>query len=66
MEVAAAAAPAPDPQPAAPRELCAGSSFLARAVCLQRECRKPGMQQHPQCVQMRELQRSLHNPDGGG
>lgn len=68
-EPVAAPAPepvAPPPPPAPPRELCAGTSFLARASCLQSECSQPGLRDHPQCVRMRELQQSLRNPDSGG
>lgn len=67
-------APQPDPEPApqaapAPEpagSLCAGVGVIARAVCLQNECRKPALAQHPQCVHMRELQQSLQQSAGGG
>jgi len=65
----AAAAP-PEPvasapaRPAPPRELCADTRFLNRAVCLQNECSKPGLRQHPQCVQMREQQDALRRGAG--
>ena len=49
-----------------PVVLCQGSRFLAHAMCMQNECSKPGLRQHPQCQRMRELQDSLHQPDQGG
>lgn len=65
--VAPPPAPAPAPRPAAATEtvaLCADSRFIAHSVCLQRECARPGMRQHPQCARMREQQQALH--DGSG
>lgn len=61
--------PKPAPPPAAPSQsagLCADSRFLAHALCLQRECSKAALQQHPQCVRMREQQRALQQGSGGG
>lgn len=57
---------APPPPPTPPRELCAGTTFLARAACLQSECSQPGLFNHPQCIRMRELQEALRHPDSGG
>ena len=62
-------APAPTPvaaRPAAPRELCAGTQFLARGLCLQTECNKPSQQKHPQCAQLREQQEAMRQGTGGG
>ncbi len=61
VESPVAAAPA---QP--PATLCAGTRFVAHALCLQRECDKPGRQQHPQCVRMREQQKALQQGSGDG
>ena len=59
--------PAPPPAPASPPAgLCADSRFLAHALCLQRECGKPALQQHPQCVRMREQQRAIQQGSGDG
>jgi hypothetical protein len=59
--VAAASRPAPRPET---RALCADSSFLAHAVCLQTECARTGMRQHPQCQRMREQQQALREGSG--
>ena len=47
---AAAAAPA---EAASPSQACGERVFLARALCLQRECAKPRFREHAHCVQMR-------------
>ena len=67
----AAAAPAalpprsaPAPFPVAATMLCADARFLAHAVCLQNECSKPALRQHPQCVRMREQQEALRRGSG--
>lgn len=71
-----AAAPLPEPPPAAaptpvapppptPAQACAGRQFLARSLCLQQECSKPGMGRHAVCVQMRERERALQQGSGG-
>lgn len=61
------APPPPAPAPAAPPSpapgLCAGSQFIAHAICLQAECNKPDQRQHPQCVRMRERQEALRAPN---
>ncbi|MFT4195404.1 MAG: hypothetical protein QM614_12240, partial [Ottowia sp.] len=58
-------APAPGPAPpAAPAALCADSQLFAHSVCLQRECGRSGMRQHPQCVRMREQQQALREGSG--
>jgi len=42
---------------AAPRELCANHRFLAKVFCVKRECDgNPQLHNHPQCVQMREME----------
>lgn len=61
-----ASATAIAPAPAAPATLCEDSRFFAHAVCLQNECSKPAMQQHPQCLRLHELQDSLRKPSQGG
>lgn len=71
-----AAAPLPEPPPVAaptpvapppptPAQACAGRQFLARSLCLQQECSKPGMGRHAVCVQMRERERALQQGSGG-
>lgn len=71
-----AAAPLPEPPPVAaptpvapppptPAQACAGRQFLARSICLQQECSKPGMGRHAVCVQMRERERALQQGSGG-
>ena len=59
-----APAPAPASAPAPVAALCADSSLFAHALCLQRECSRPGMRQHPQCVRMREQQQALREGSG--
>ena len=58
--------PASAPAPAAPGALCGDARFLAHAICLQNECSKPALRQHPQCVRMREQQEALRRGSGGG
>ena len=48
----------PKPRPAPPRlpspqEACADASFLARPMCVHRECQKPAQANHPICVENR-------------
>jgi hypothetical protein len=38
-----------------PAELCGDRSFLARSVCLARQCNTPALFDHPDCVRIREL-----------
>jgi len=65
---ASAPAPAPPPasRPAAQTALCQGEVFIALAVCLQRECSRPGMSANPQCVRMREQQQGMRQSSGDG
>ena len=67
----APAPPPPPPTPAsrpaapvAPATLCSDSQLFAHSVCLQRECSRPGMRQHPQCMRMREQQQVLREGRG--
>ncbi|MDF1484457.1 serine/threonine-protein kinase [Ramlibacter sp. H39-3-26] len=39
--------------PAAPAPLCASEGFFTRSLCVYRECEKPALAQHPQCVELR-------------
>ena len=62
---------APAPRPPAPAvvaapsgALCAERRFIGYAMCLQAECTKPGMRQHPQCVRMREQQDAVRVGSG--
>lgn len=63
-------AEAPPPRPPAPAAaapsgvLCADRRFIGHAVCLQSECNKPGMRQHPQCARMREQQDAVRSGSG--
>lgn len=57
---------APTLEPAQANTLCPGVGVFARARCLQTECSKPELAQHPDCVRMRELQESLQQSAGGG
>ncbi|MFD1709108.1 zinc ribbon domain-containing protein [Ottowia flava] len=73
VEVGPSAAPtapvAPGPAPAAPTApapLCADRAFISRAICLQSECNKPALRQHPSCIRMREQQDALKHASGGG
>ena len=59
-------APPSPAAPAAPGTLCGDRAFIARAVCLQSECSKPALRQHPNCVRMREQQEVLRQGSGGG
>lgn len=61
----AAPAPAQTP-PAGPARLCAGEGVFARSLCLQNECRKPQLAQHPDCIHLRGLQEALRESSGGG
>lgn len=63
------ARPVPTPTPATyaparPTTLCADRQFISHAICLQAECDKPGMRQHPQCQRMREQQQTLRERSG--
>jgi hypothetical protein len=66
--VVATSAPPPPSIASAPsaNALCADRAFIARAVCLESECAKPALRQHPQCVRMREQQETLRHGSGGG
>lgn len=37
-----------------PREACGDRVFIALALCMKRQCNKPELAGHPQCVQMRQ------------
>ena len=63
----------PKPRPAPPRipgpqEACADASFLARPLCIHRECQKPALAGHSICVENRrryeaEEQRNRQSPN---
>jgi hypothetical protein len=56
--------PAP-PVPAAlqaPSERCSGRVLLALWLCVERECGRPELQSHPECVKLREEQEKRANP----
>lgn len=59
--------PAP-PRVPSPQEACADASFLARPMCVHRECQKPAHVNHPICVENRrryeaEEQRNRQSPN---
>jgi len=39
-----------------PAEICSGRNFIARAICVSRQCQAPGSHVHPECVQARKLE----------
>lgn len=56
---------APSPSPSvAQSALCADRQFIAHSICLQAECSKPALHQHPQCVRMREQQEGMQRGSG--
>jgi hypothetical protein len=52
----AASAPLPAQANAAtgPRARCGERNFLSMLICVKRECEAPALQNHPECVKMRE------------
>jgi len=50
----AAAVPGSTETELIPSELCGDKSFLARSLCLARQCNTPAMFDHPDCVRIRE------------
>lgn len=67
--VVVASAPAPKPAAASappplagPNERCGGRVVLALWLCIERECRRPELQQHPECVKWRADQAEKANP----
>lgn len=47
------------PAPARPIELCPDANVFSRPMCIHNECQKPGMTNHPACVEQRQqLQRN--------
>jgi serine/threonine protein kinase len=48
-----AAAPA---KPASPRQTCGSRVFVALYRCMQRQCERPDLTQHPECVEWRRLE----------
>jgi hypothetical protein len=35
--------------------MCAGRNFIARAICVHRQCQAAGSRLHPECVEARRL-----------
>jgi len=58
----AASAPPPrrtqtsDPGSRGPAEVCAGRNFIARAICVSRQCQTAGLRLHPECVEARRIE----------
>lgn len=50
---ATAAAPSASRSPA---DMCAGGNFIWRAICVSRQCKTPGWQAHPECVDARRIE----------
>jgi hypothetical protein len=62
-------APQPAPKPAdgparvtGPNERCGSRVLLAQWICIERECAKPELRQHPECVKWRADQAEKANP----
>ncbi|WP_425260757.1 serine/threonine protein kinase [Rubrivivax sp. RP6-9] len=68
VPAAAAPASAPADKPAAPpvlvgpTERCGSRILLALWNCIERECKKPELRQHPECVKWRAEQEQKANP----
>ncbi|GAB4036962.1 MAG: hypothetical protein Fur0014_04190 [Rubrivivax sp.] len=45
----AAVAPAPPPLSDDPSAICGKRVLVAQLICMERECRKPELRQHPAC-----------------
>ena len=39
-----------------PAEVCAGRNFIARAICISRQCQAAGSRLHPECVEARRIE----------
>ena len=39
-----------------PAEVCAGRNFIARAICISRQCQAAGSRMHPECVEARRIE----------
>jgi hypothetical protein len=39
-----------------PGEACAGRNFIARAICIHRQCQAAGSRLHPECVEARRIE----------
>jgi serine/threonine protein kinase len=50
------AAAAPAPKPLDPGPACEGRNFIARDICLERQCQKPAYSAHAECVKLRGYQ----------
>ena len=59
----------PTTEPAAvgsrgPAAVCAGRNFIARAICVSRQCQAPGTSAYPECVEARRIEeRRQHRID---
>jgi len=59
--------PAPAPAPevvAGPRQRCGSRVLVALSICMERECKKAELTQHPECVKWRDELQKLANPGG--
>ena len=54
--------PATPPVLAGPTERCGSRMLLALWNCIERECKKPELRQHPECVKWRTEQEQKANP----
>jgi hypothetical protein len=39
-----------------PAEVCAGRNFIARAICVNRQCQTAGSRLHPECAEARRIE----------
>ena len=61
VQMAPPAAPADPVGPASAREACGGRVFLARAVCMDRECEQPRFRNTAECIPILERKRAREN-----
>jgi len=48
--------------PPGPRARCADRNFLSQLICMKRECETAALQNHPECVRMREQEAAQQQP----
>ena len=69
-EVVAASAPSPEASelkaaaPSDPRAACGSRVFIAMAICIDRQCKKPSFEKHPECVRLREIREERQRDRG--
>jgi len=45
-----------DNEPRSPAEVCSGRNFIARAICISRQCQAAGSRLHPECAEARRIE----------